>query len=136
MLVAHHQIDGVVGTEEVQHPHHMRMNDGSECPAFVKETFQTDAIQLKMLRRHGGLAFALGATGQCCRQVLFNGDRMPVFVLGEVHNAKAADRDLLYNAVSADFYAIRQGCVVLNGHFLRTLHRFPGSGLCGFISFL
>jgi hypothetical protein len=50
---------------------------------------------------------------------------MAIFVLCKVHNAEAADGDLLYNAVSADFYSIRQCCVGLNGHLYEYSIIFP-----------
>jgi hypothetical protein len=101
------------------------MDDRRQRPAPIKKTLQADAIQLDMLRRDRGLQLARRTPSQGGWHVFFDGDGIAIFVFGKVHNAEAADGDLLYNAVTADFYSIRQRCVGLNGHLYEYSIIFP-----------
>jgi hypothetical protein len=42
-LVGHHHVHGVVGAEEVQHAHHVRMGDAGQRPALLEKALQADA---------------------------------------------------------------------------------------------
>ena len=42
-LVAHHQVDGLVGAEEIQHPHHVGVRQARERAAFLEEALHAVA---------------------------------------------------------------------------------------------
>ena len=82
-LVAHHQIDGLVGAEEVQHAHHVGMVQPGQRPALLEEQLQAMVEIRLMLRRNARRDRALGAQRQGIGQ---DRHRRAVAVVGQVNN--------------------------------------------------
>ncbi len=53
-FIGHHHVHRVVGAEEVQHPHHVRVGDQGQRPAFFEKAFQPDPEHRQVGFRNDG----------------------------------------------------------------------------------
>jgi hypothetical protein len=118
-LVAHHQVDRVVGTEEVQHAHHVGMRKARERPPLLEKA----AHAVQELR-----PIVLGDA------VLLDGHRGVVLVVRQVDEREAAGRQQARDAVVLELRAFgervggRRHLPYDSDHFL--LARAPRRGRC------
>ncbi len=119
LLVGHHQVDGLVGAEEIHHAHHVRVQDPRERPPLLEEALQAVAVGGEVVRRDHRRELALLAAHQRAGQVLLDGEALAAGILGEIDDGEPAAGDLSYNTVPADLEAVRQRCVRLGTHACR-----------------
>src|SRR5690606_1166155 len=115
-FIRHDHVDGLVGTEEVDHADHVRMKDARQGTALLEEAFETDAEDRQVFRCDQRNQLARLAQGQRARQIRLDGNLIARFILRQIDNTEAAGSNLLYNAVSVNIQAIRQWRVFLNSH--------------------
>ena len=75
-------------------------------------------------RRDLGRQLPWLAQGQRAGQVFLDGHRIAILIVRQIYNTEPAGGNLLYNAVSTDIQAIRQGSIVLGGHIFPYVMNF------------
>ena len=114
-LVAHHHVHRLVGAEEIQHAHDVRMVDLGERPALLEEALHAVAERRQVLGRARADDVALGAQHERRRQVFLDGDRRAVLVEGAVDDREAAAADLPVDPVVQQLVAADER-LVGDGH--------------------
>jgi hypothetical protein len=113
---AHHQIDGAVGAEKIQHADHVRMVQPGERPPFLEEQLQAVVEVGLEFGRNGRVDFPFTAQGQGVGQVFLDRHRRSFGVVRQIDDRKTAGRKLSLDAVAFKFAAGRQGLIVLGDH--------------------
>ncbi len=85
-LVGHDHVDGLVGPEEVDHTHHIGVDDPRQGPPLLEEALQTVAIRGQIPPHHLGHQLPGRATNQRAGQVFLDGHRLPMRILGEINH--------------------------------------------------
>ena len=115
-LVAHDEVDRIVGAEEVEHAHDVGVRKVRERAAFLEKALHPVAEGGGVLLRDVGVERAVGAQRERRRQVLLDRDRRVVFVVREVDERKAAVREHPQHAVVLELGPFGQRQVGLLGH--------------------
>ena len=115
-LVAHHEVHRLVGAEEIDHAHHVRMLQARERAAFLEEAFQAVAERREVFLRHHRRGMVGGAQRERRRQVFLDRHRRFLFVVREVHEREAARGDHPQHPVVLELKAFGQRLVGLRGH--------------------
>ena len=115
-LVAHDHVHRLVGAEEVQHAHDVRVIDLGERAAFLEEALHAVAERRQVLGRARAHDVAFGAQHQRRRQVFLDRDRPAVLVERAIDDRKAAAADLPVDPVVQQLVAAGEG-LVGDGHW-------------------
>src|SRR5665213_2020885 len=118
-LVAHHHVHRLVGAEEIEHAHDVRMVDLGERAALLEETLHPVAERREILGGARAHDVALGAQHQRRRQVFLDGHRRAGLVERTVDDRKPTAADLPVDPVVEQLVAGRK-CLVGDGHGLKS----------------
>jgi len=117
-LVAHHQVDGLVGAEDVAHAHDVRMLQARDGARLLEEQLHPRAEHGEVSLGDLRLRRAVHAQRERRRQVLLDRDRLVLLVVREVDERKAAGREHAHDAVVLEPRAFGERLVGLRGHLL------------------
>jgi len=111
-LVAHHEIDRLVGAKEIEHAHDIGMRQAGERTAFLEEGFHADAEGRQVLLRDARIRLAVRAQGERRGQVLLDRDRRLILIMSE-YTTRSRRRRAANDAVVLELRAYRNRLVDL-----------------------
>ena len=115
-LVGHDHVYSLMGAEEIEYAHHVRVHDARQGAAFFEKTLQADAKHRQVRLGHHGDQLPRLTQRQRAWQVLLDGYCIALAVIGKINNTEPAGRNFLYNAVSGNFESCGQRSVILCSH--------------------
>ena len=122
VLVLHDHVDGIVGTEEIEHPDDIGVREAGQGPPFFEETLHAVAEGRQVFFRNDRCRSSFAAQREGVGQILLDRDTLLFTVGRDVNDRKAAHGELMFDTVFVDLETGGKRVVRLLRHPCRGYH--------------